>query len=788
MAVGAAAVAGLAATTAVGASRLPLPPASRGLAPPPSTGPIPAAGGSAGGSVTQLSAAATPAASVASSVGGAEAPHPEPGSLTAAAPLSLATAGPPLSPPPRGLPATSSPTGSDRTSPRGGASRLSGRLPPLGVAVVNEEPTGGTAALSSPRLRPVAPGVVGGGASGEFSPRQPLPGSPARLSPVSHAPIGHLPPLAMMMTPQMPALTAAPDGYGVPPTMLPYEGGATPSPLPPPHPGSAASRGLLPAQQHLDFDGLAAGRRPQVPQSASGSIALSDSDMGRSAEGFGATSGVAATAASYPDHDPPSASQLLDDSMASSTLRADPKDVDEEEAGTVSTEESFLDEAVAFDSEEEEAFLPGISATASPAGAACGSTEADAVAASPPAYHAVGAAGPTPSPGLSTPPTMAPSPSEHAVASSSRSAVDGQQTSDRMSWEPGSSSSAQQSAAADPFVRGAAASSMRAYRNPLAMDDDDDGSSGATPAPPTSYGQRSSPPNTIYHTPMTATPLAAAGPGAGADAQQGGSGDGGGGALYAEGSSLSSLDFGEISNEAGRLSEMLATPGPVPRSLDGSLAGAQPVPVDGTRAAAAAAAPSGGGRRSSGGGRVHGSLDFVSSGGEDSRSDDDNDDVAGDRRRRAAAMAAEDADGYGSSSSAELEVFRPPPPRPAVGAGPDPFGGMKSFQNPLAMQEQDGDGAFAASLASSPAPAGRVPEQKQGRGFGLYRLTVTTGDRAGAGAERDVHVTLVGDRGSCERVLPLRAGGSAGAMAGAQRFQRGQVDECDFQVGRSPLL
>ena len=64
----------------------------------------------------------------------------------------------------------------------------------------------------------------------------------------------------------------------------------------------------------------------------------------------------------------------------------------------------------------------------------------------------------------------------------------------------------------------------------------------------------------------------------------------------------------------------------------------------------------------------------------------------------------------------------------------------------------------------------------------LYRVTVTTGTKVGAGLDEDVHMTLVGTLGSYQHVL--RNQKSGGAAVGMARFQRGQVDVFEMEAGR----
>ena len=64
----------------------------------------------------------------------------------------------------------------------------------------------------------------------------------------------------------------------------------------------------------------------------------------------------------------------------------------------------------------------------------------------------------------------------------------------------------------------------------------------------------------------------------------------------------------------------------------------------------------------------------------------------------------------------------------------------------------------------------------------MYRVTVTTGTKVGAGLDEDVHLTLVGNLGSYQHVLQNNKSGN-GELAGASRFQRGQVDVFEMDAG-----
>ena len=284
------------------------------------------------------------------------------------------------------------------------------------------------------------------------------------------------------------------------------------------------------------------------------------------------------------------------------------------------------------------------------------------------------------------------------------------------------------------------------------------------------------------------------------------------------------LDFGEISGEAEKLAEMLATPAPKASGAAGAMAvsmraynnplaaGADedeaqaltgvsgrgndprgkssafpstmktysnplaggsdggsvtestaPMVVGGVAVAVDEAVLSGkgapgpsagtGARRSSGGGGrgklVQGSLDFQS----DSQSSSDEDAGFGAQRYGSAAAVAEgrsavvDDDGF-SDSSAELEVFRPPPPRQQQS--------LPSATNPLF--------AGAATVGSGP---------------GMYRLEVTTGTKVGSATDEDVHVKVVGSLGAAQEVLRNQRDGS-----GVRQFRSGQTDTFTVDAGR----
>jgi hypothetical protein len=232
------------------------------------------------------------------------------------------------------------------------------------------------------------------------------------------------------------------------------------------------------------------------------------------------------------------------------------------------------------------------------------------------------------------------------------------------------------------------------------------------------------------------------------------------GLLFEEGS-LSGMDFGEISGEAERLSEMLATPAPAKqRAIDFNMvtSAADPVPVSESRpehaggtdvlssCSAAAETVS----------HVQGTLDFASSNEEDSSDEEEhNAHMQQNMLRRGQPQAVLATADFDDSSSGELEIFRPPPPPHHTGAveqGEPPLAEILSHSD--ALNHGRGQGSFQRSQA-----------------LGLYRLLITTGSRPGAGTEHDVHLTLMGLLGSSQHLI-RRDAGQAGV-----RFGKGQMDE-----------
>ncbi|GAX73665.1 hypothetical protein CEUSTIGMA_g1116.t1 [Chlamydomonas eustigma] len=219
-------------------------------------------------------------------------------------------------------------------------------------------------------------------------------------------------------------------------------------------------------------------------------------------------------------------------------------------------------------------------------------------------------------------------------------------------------------------------------------------------------------------------------------------------------SSLSGLDFGEISGEAERFSEMLATPAPAKQTLDFRATEASPANSPGSQEECNADAMASGSVVL----QVQGTLDFASS--DDGEEEDSSDEESNMHmqlkmkrgQQQAVHMVVHDDD----SSSGELEIFRPPPPSSSRAEQRDsPAGTILSLE-------------AVSGLGSS----------REEAALGTYRLVITTGSRPGAGTEQDVHLTLIGLSGSSQHLINRDAGEFTGF-----RFCRGQVDEVLVDAG-----